>query len=483
MKELNLLLATKQNRDIDLIQQHLQQFGFIFTITPIATLENFTMHLMPSAWDVIIAEYEPYFLLKALTFCQKQQNSPPFIILADIADEATIVECLHAGACDFITRSRLERLGPALLREQAANRLAQFGSLANTEDGRDRFRYLSQHDFLTELYNRSYFEAEMLRLSQEKYAPIGIIVGDIDGLKLVNDTLGNETGDVLLMIAAGLLREAAPPQVCVARTGGDEFAILLPNTTLAALEIIAKEIRYKTALINQTQQSLNLSLSIGYALSDCNPHPDLIACYKQADTHMYREKLHRNKSARSSIVQTAMKLLEARDFITEGHADRMQDLAEALGELLALPQESLSDLRLLAQFHDIGKIGIPDRILFKPDSLTTEEYSEMQRHCEIGYRIAYSAPDLIPIAEQILKHHEWWNGQGYPFGLAGEEIPLACRILSIVDAYDAMTSDRPYRKAMPSEQALQELQRCAGKQFDPTLVEVFTELIKKHISP
>jgi HD-GYP domain-containing protein (c-di-GMP phosphodiesterase class II) len=144
-----------------------------------------------------------------------------------------------------------------------------------------------------------------------------------------------------------------------------------------------------------------------------------------------------------------------------------------LGEAAGLPKRTLSELRLSAQFHDIGKVGIPDRILFKPGPLTSQEYSEMKRHCEIGHRIALSTPDLAPIAKYILHHHEWWNGQGYPMGLKGSEIPLECRILAIVDAYDAMTNNRPYRQAMTHKQAIAELKRCSGKQFDPWLTAIF----------
>ncbi len=189
--------------------------------------------------------------------------------------------------------------------------------------------------------------------------------------------------------------------------------------------------------------------------------------------------LYRSRSARSSIVQALMKTMEARDFITEGHAQRMQSLVVGLARAIGLSEKRLAEYRLLAQFHDIGKVGIPDRILFKPGPLTSEEVAEMRRHCEIGHRIALSAQDLAPIADWILKHHEWWNGNGYPLGIKGEEIPLACRVLAIADAYDAMTSDRPYRKAMTKEQAVKELLNCAGTQFDPYLVPKFIDMLVK----
>lgn len=201
--------------------------------------------------------------------------------------------------------------------------------------------------------------------------------------------------------------------------------------------------------------------------------------FKEADHNMYREKLHRSQSTRHVIVQTLKKMLAARDFITEGHTERLQDLVEGLALAVGLPTPKISDLRLLAQFHDIGKVGITDRILYKRGLLTPEEVAEMQRHCEIGHRIAQSAPDLLPIADWILKHHEWWNGRGYPLGLKGEEIPLECRILAIADAYDAMTNDRPYQRKMPHREAVAELKKCSGMQFDPLLVEKFLEVIKK----
>ena len=201
--------------------------------------------------------------------------------------------------------------------------------------------------------------------------------------------------------------------------------------------------------------------------------------FKEADNNMYREKLYHSQSSRSAIVKTLMKALEARDYITEGHADRLQTLVSSMASFIGLPEQKIIDLRLFAQFHDIGKVGIPDRILFKAGPLTAEEFTEMQRHCEIGYRIAKSAPDLNYVADWILNHHEWWDGQGYPLGLQGEEIPLECRILAITDAYDAMTSHRPYRKAMLHEEALQELKKCANIQFDPQLVQAFIKVIEE----
>lgn len=346
-----------------------------------------------------------------------------------------------------------------------------------------RLEYLSLHDSLTGLYNRACFETAFQRFAKQQYQPVGIIVCDINGLKLVNNTLGDEVGDQLLLAAAGILKKAAPDEAVVMRIGGDEFAVLLPRTSSLLMEKVLHNIRQGISDYNGRNRAVEtgqtLSMSMGCAIAKGFCETSLAACFKEADNNMYREKLHDGQSARSAIVQTVMKLLEARDFLTEGHAERLQDIVACLGRELELPESKIADLRLLAQFHDIGKVGIPDSILFKPGPLTQEEYTIMKRHCDIGYRIAQVAPDLNPIAEQILKHHEWWNGQGYPLGLEGENIPLECRILTIADAYDAMTSDRPYRKAMGHDEAVLEIKRCAGVQFDAELVEKFVAVVGK----
>lgn len=340
----------------------------------------------------------------------------------------------------------------------------------------ERLQHQSFHDSLTGLYNRTYFEEEMLRQDKRRDGPASLFVFDVDGLKLINDTLGHDRGDKLLNEAGSLLLHCFRDSDMVARIGGDEFAALLPDTDEATAKQVCERIHRQIEEWNALQDKEILSLSVGFS-SSSHPGVTMRDLFKRADDSMYREKLHRRQSTRSAIVQTVMKLLEARDFITEGHAERMQDMVVRMGRDLGYSESKLADLRLFAQFHDVGKVGIPDRILMKAGPLDADEKTEMQRHCEIGYRIAQSAPDLLPIAEWILKHQEWWNGEGYPLGVGGEDIPLECRILSIVDAYDAMTSDRPYRNALSTEVAIAELRRCSGTQFEPTMVERFIRLL------
>lgn len=334
---------------------------------------------------------------------------------------------------------------------------------------------MSIRDTVTNLYNRNFFDHTLDKYLNQATKGMGIVICDIDGLKLVNDTLGHAEGDEYLKTAASILCKCFSEDDIVARVGGDEFAVFLKHTTTKELSAIASQIDELLAAINSKERLIPISMSLGYAVGD-GTEKDLKELSKMADKLMYREKLHHRQSEKSNNIKLLTKMLEVRDFITEGHGDRMQELSGKLSEIMGMSKNEIKDIHLFAQFHDIGKVGIPDRILFKPGRLTEEEMTEMKLHTEIGYRIAESSPDLAHIADWILKHHEWWDGNGYPFKLKGNEIPLPCRILTIVDAFDAMTNNRPYRKALSKEDALREIIKFKGTQFDPTLVDKFSQL-------
>lgn len=349
--------------------------------------------------------------------------------------------------------------------------------LTSLEQSQERLQYMARNDALTGLFNRAYFEERVRAIPANSSQFLCAVACDVDGLKLVNDSLGHAHGDSLLVIAANTLRKACPDNAIIARTGGDEFGVLYVGDSSDIGDMICLSIQEAVERYNQSTPLVPLCMSAGSAVGAFNS--EVKALFQEADANMYRRKLLCCHSARSAIVQTLKKTLEARDFITDGHANRLEELVAEIGGELGLTNQQITDLQLLAQFHDIGKVGIPDAILFKPGPLTHEEQAIMRGHSEIGYRIAQAAPDLEPIADFILKHHEWWDGTGYPLGTRGEDIPLACRILSIVDDYDAMTNDRPYRKAMSSDAAVKELYRSADSQFDRRLVELFGRILER----
>ncbi len=339
----------------------------------------------------------------------------------------------------------------------------------------EQLKFLSYYDQLTEVNNRSYFEEKLKELIDKKELPVSIIVVDLDGLKLINDTMGHFKGDIQLKNTARIVKESAGENTIVARTGGDEFAVILPQATEKEAEKVLKSINKKINKYNEQEKVIPISISSG--ISSSKEGIDLVEVFKRADDLMYRNKLSKGNSAKSQIIASLMATLAERDYITEGHAGRLSEICISVGQKMGLSSQEINNLDLLAKVHDLGKVGIPDNILFKPSALTDEEWEIMRTHPEKGFRIAISSPDLAGIADLILKHHERWDGKGYPVGIPGKEIPLECRILAVADTYDAITNDRPYSLARTREEAVEEILRCSGTQFDPEIVEVFLEII------
>ena len=340
----------------------------------------------------------------------------------------------------------------------------------------DEIQYINYHDTLTGIYNRRFFEEEKQRCDSENNFPLSVIIGDINGLKLINDSLGHMEGDKLIITIAGILKDCCSAEDILARTGGDEFSILLPNSGNEVANQMIKRIvksceKFKSKAMDE---SYHLSISLGCA-TKLNANDNLTNIIKDAEDSMYRHKMLQTRSLHSSIISSMKSTLFAKSQETEEHAQRLVDISYRLGQRLNLVEKQLNELELLSTLHDIGKIGISDTILNKPGKLTEEQWVEMKKHPEIGYRIAMSTPELAQIAEYILYHHEHFDGTGYPQGLKGKEIPLLSRIITIADAYDAMTSNRSYRLALTKRAALEEITRNAGTQFDPEIAELFLE--------
>ena len=352
--------------------------------------------------------------------------------------------------------------------------------ITDLKQDEEKIRYLIFHDYLTGLYNRAFFEEELTRLDTPRNFPISLVMGDLDSLKLVNDTFGHAEGDEYLKKIATALRESCRKDDIIARWGGDEFAIILPHATDEEAQMIIKRINDACHQFSE-HLAIPFNISIGCA-TKTKEDESMKDMVKTAEDRMYRRKLLEMKSSRSAVIASLTEALRQKNHGIQEHTDRLRTLSAAFARELGLSTDEIDDLMLLATLHDIGKIAIPESILRKPGPLTPEEWETVFKHPEIGFRIVQSTPELTSIALAILAHHERWDGAGYPQGLKGNHISLLSRILSIIDAFELITSDRPYQKARSIKEATDELKRCAGTQFDPELVERFIAVIQESVS-
>jgi diguanylate cyclase (GGDEF)-like protein len=342
----------------------------------------------------------------------------------------------------------------------------------------DELKYQANHDMLTSIYNRFFFEEQMKLISKERNLSAGIIVIDVDGLKYINDTLGHHQGDRLLIELTSLLISTFRPADIIARIGGDEFAILIRQIDVETTKVMVERLKENVTDYNKNlkRHQNPISISIGYAVKDYETKT-LEQTFKQADEMLFREKIPKRDDVRASILNVLKATMLEKDHRTEEHMTRLKEIAIRFGELVGLDQNEMKKLILTTELHDIGKVIIPDHILNKSKALTQKEFDIVKKHTEAGYRIAKATPEISDIANYILFSHERWDGQGYPNGLAGKKIPLISRMVFIIDSYDAMTNIRPYREAMSLEATTFELDKNAGAQFDPFLVKIFIKKV------
>lgn len=332
--------------------------------------------------------------------------------------------------------------------------------------------FLSYHDPLTGLYNRRFIEEQCETGSLKTMAPMCIVMGDLNGLKLVNDAFGHAEGDCLLKRAAEVINSVCKDCNLAARWGGDEFLLLCPGGNCDTAESVCEMIKRKCSTDNCT---IPVSIALGCAVRT-RPEENIWDKIKEAEERMYHAKLLESKSYRNNLVRTLSGVLVEKSLETMEHAERIRRNSLVIARSMNLTTRETEDLALLALLHDIGKVAMREDVLRKEGPLTIDEWEELKKHAEIGYRIAQTTPEISHIAEYILTHHEWWDGSGYPQGLKGTEIPLLSRILAVADAFDAMTAPRHYNSVMTKSEALEELKRCSGTQFDPEIVARFVEL-------
>ncbi len=371
-------------------------------------------------------------------------------------------------------------------------------------------KYLAITDGLTRLYNHRYFHEKLGQIIHDKtYGVFSVAMIDVDLFKLYNDLYGHSAGDKALARIAEIISQTTGQEDIIARYGGEEFAVIFPNIegyeSLKAIEAIRKAVETNFYNASDNYEFLTISVGVANYPKHGKTAEEILEC---ADSAMYiakrsgrnqsvlysknnelnyvishnSEKDRMQSSIRSayfSAIYALAATIDAKDHYTYGHSENVSGYAVALAEAAGFDEEKTDIVKNAGLLHDIGKVGIPESILTKADKLTKEEYDIMKRHVDISISIIKHVPGLIKVIPAIMGHHERYDGKGYPRGIVGENIPIEARCLCIVDAFDAMTTDRPYRKALSVEQAIYELRLYSGTQFDPQLVEVFVKLFEE----
>ena len=348
--------------------------------------------------------------------------------------------------------------------------------ISERKKAEEMMHYLNYHDQTTGLNNRHYYEMNVNKYDTEENYPLTLIKIDINGMKLFNDAFGYEMGDTLVKRVVSLIKPIVYNADMFCRFGGSDFIILYTKVQKPYIDIIMAQINHM--MTNETIQNIKVSVSSAYAMKN-SIDEDLNSVLKKAEMRLSREKLIDTSSMLSRTIEIIMNSLYEKNSREMEHSKRVSYWCEKIAQRMNLDSHIVSKLRIAGLMHDIGKIGIPDSILDKPDRLTEEEFNLIRKHSEVGYRILSAANEFSEIADYILAHHERWDGMGYPKGLKGNDIPIYARIISVADSFDAMTSDRAYRKAMSINQAKQEITKFSNIQFDPSVVKIFLEIIEQ----
>jgi len=450
-----------------------------------ARLEPLELYAMSFAAIAAIAFLEwlaggpgtPYHLLYLLSVVYTSCAHPPRQVLAYLAVLAPVMGAsLFYGdasgsevagvTLQYVLSLGLGAVGLVLMAGMRAQR-------ATLRLEGDEAREMARRDYLTGLGNRRRLMADLERLlAADSTEPHVLALFDLDGFKAYNDSFGHAAGDNLLTRLAHRLDEGMAGRGSTYRMGGDEFCVLVPDEGGIAHDSVAR------ASIALTASGHGFSVACSFGAVHLPDEADSASeALRIADQRMYAQKSRGRTSAGRQSTEVLLQVLSERDPALGAHLDDVAYLCEHVAAQLELSDEEITPLLQAASLHDVGKAAIPDSILNKPGPLSDEEWDFMRRHTLVGQRILSAAPALSEAARLVRSSHEWWDGSGYPDGLAGEEIPLGARIISVCDAFDAMTSARPYRDAIEAAAALAELHRCASTQFDPAVVNAFGRVL------
>ncbi|MDD3168980.1 MAG: diguanylate cyclase, partial [Eubacteriales bacterium] len=428
-------------------------------ITLIKTRDLYT-YGMKNVLTFSVANTLVFLIITAFVFMLLNINlSNPFIKLVDDImtidlNEEEFRKLPEEGKHEFLSL------------RQAVNKM-----LARINVEQSKAKYLSYHDQLTDLFNRRYFEENLSRMDTPENLPLSILYADVNGLKFINDVFGHQSGDQMIQSFANVLKETCGEGI-VARIGGDEFVVLLPKCDFESVEKLASLIEEKVYQIEVN--NLSLSVSMGWDTKEEAEVPAIITI-KSAEASMYKKKLLSVNSRSNVVIQTILNTLLLKNPREKSHSQRVGMFCKLIGQAFRLQNDQIKELETAGELHDIGKIIMDEAILNKSGSLTELEWAEVRKHPETGYRLLGNANEFYKISEFVLDHHERWDGTGYPKGLRGEEIHWEARVISIADAYDAMTSERTYRKVFSEREAVEEIKKNSGIQFDPAIVKVFVE--------
>ena len=337
-----------------------------------------------------------------------------------------------------------------------------------------KIEFLSYNDVLTGLYNRRYIEDAMIDLDTPENLPITIFSVDVNGLKLANDAFGHEFGDQLLKTFADILKGVCQPEDVIGRVGGDEFCILMKNTDEDEAASIKERILDEMSKLKL--YPIVASLAIGFAVKH-SPEDDIKTVMVLSDHRMYQDKIKSRKTMRTQTIQMALDHNNLSHTHEQSHSYNVSLYCEAIARAMGFDEKSVQEIKTAGLLHDIGKIMISSHILNKSGKLSKDEFNLVKRHPEVGYQLLRTVDEYAHLSEFVLYHHECWDGSGYPIGLKDEEIPLFSRIIAVADAFDAMTGERPYQRTKTQSEAIEELKRGMGTQFDPEIVKIFCPLV------
>jgi len=416
--------------------------------------------------EVVIDKFRGSDILNSLKSNQ-ETSGIPVIVCASMEDENGIKQMMSLGAFDYIKKPLNDSEMHFALNIKIKNALGK-------RELEEKIAKICGFDELTGMFTRKQFMREYVKSFGTKAHELCIILMDINGLKLINDVSGNESGDCVIREVAQTIAQLAQHYSCSARWGSDEFILLMEGKSKKKIEEFITILHQE--IVNK--RSLEYDVTFGYAMTT-NSQTQLEDLIHLAEDDLFSNKILEKGNVRRGTIDTVLKTLHEKNPQEELHSHRVSFISGKICEELKFSEHEKKRVKLAALMHDIGKITISEGILNKSSSLTNKEWLEIKKHPENGFRILNTSLDTLEIANAVLSHHERWDGKGYPKGISNDTIPFMSRIIAVADTFDAITSKRSYKKSVPMSDAIEEIKRCSGSQFDPFIVDAFLSYVDK----